>query len=64
MRKHWLAKAHIAKLNELTDSELTEFTSSTVDETALAILKRQGSQGIKIVSSLRKSKFEIHVNPY
>jgi len=40
MRKHLLAKAHIAKLNELTESEDTELTSSTVDESALAILKR------------------------
>ena len=38
MGKHLLAKAHITKLNELTDSEVTELTSSTVNETALAIL--------------------------
>jgi len=50
MGKHLLAKAHIAKLNELTDSEVTELTSSTVDETALAVLKRQGSRVITIVS--------------
>ena len=49
-----LAKAHIAKLNELTESEDTELTSSTVDEAALAILKRQGSCGITIVSSQEK----------
>jgi hypothetical protein len=41
--KHLLAKAHIAKLDELTESEVTELNSSTADETALAILKRQGS---------------------
>jgi len=35
--KHWLAKAHIAKLNELTESEDSELTSTTVDATALAI---------------------------
>jgi len=52
--KHLLAKAHIAKLNELTESEVTESTSSTVDEAALAILKRQGSCGITIVSSQEK----------
>ena len=40
MCKHFLGKAHIAKLNEVTESELTELTSSTLDETALAILKR------------------------
>jgi len=49
MGKHLLAKAHIAKLNELTASKVTELPSSTVDETALAILKRQGSRGITIV---------------
>jgi len=41
MGKHFLAKAHIAKLNELTETEVNELTSSTVDETALAVLKRQ-----------------------
>jgi len=41
--KHLLAKAHIAKLNELTDSEITELATSTVDGTASAIPKRQGS---------------------
>jgi hypothetical protein len=61
MRKHLLAKAHIAKLNELTVSEVTELTTSTVAETALAILKWQGSQGILIVSSQRKIKFTIQV---
>ena len=61
MGKHLLAKAHIAKLNELTVSEVTELTSSTVAETALAILKRQGSRGIPIVSSQRKIKLTIQV---
>jgi len=64
MGKHLLAKAHIAKLNELTESEVTELTSSTDDETALAILKRQGSRGITTVSSQRKITFDIHVDPY
>jgi hypothetical protein len=64
MGKHLLAKAHIAKLNELTESEVTELTSSTVDETALAILKRQGSCGITIVSLQRKMIFNIQFNPY
>jgi hypothetical protein len=62
IRKHLLAKAHIAKLNELTVSELTDLTDSTVDETALAILKRQGSRGIQIVSSQRKIKLTIQVS--
>jgi len=64
MGKHLLAKAHIAKLNELTESEVTELTSSTVDETALAILKTQGSRRITIVSVLRKMIFNIQLNPY
>jgi len=64
MGKHFLAKAHIAKLNELTESEVTELTSSTVDETSLAILKRHGSRGITIVSLQRKIRFDIKVNPY
>jgi len=34
-------KAHIAQLHAFTESEVTELTSLTVDETALAILKRQ-----------------------
>jgi len=62
--KHLLAKAHIAKLNELTESEVTELTSSLVDETALAILKMQGSRGITIVSVQRKTIFDIQFNPY
>jgi len=54
MGKHLLAKAHIAKLNELTELEVTELTSSTVDEAVLAILKREGSRGITIVRSQEK----------
>jgi hypothetical protein len=48
--KHLLAKAHIAKLDKFTVSEETELTSSTVDDTAVAIWKRQGCRGIPIVS--------------
>jgi hypothetical protein len=62
--KHLLAKAHIAKSNKLTESEVTQLTSLTVDETALAILKRQGSHGITIVSVARKMIFDIQLNPY
>ena len=62
--KYLLVKAHIAKLNELTESEVTELTSSTVDESALAILKRQGSRVITIVSLQRKSVFDMQINPY
>jgi len=48
MGKHLLAKAHIARWNEITESKVTELTSLTVDETALAIPKRQGGRGITI----------------
>jgi len=64
MGKHLLAKAHIAKLNELTGSEVTELTSWTGDETALAILRRKGSRGISIVSSLSQVIFDIQVVPF
>jgi len=53
MWKHLLAIAHIPKLHELTGSEVSELTSSTVNEIVFAILKRQGSQGITIVRSKR-----------
>jgi len=49
MGKHLLTKARIAKLNELTESEVTKLTCSTVDETALANLQKEGSRGITIV---------------
>jgi len=64
MGKHLLAKAHIANLNELTESEVTELSSSAVDETASAILKRQGSRGITTVGLQRKTIFDIQINPY
>jgi len=54
MDKRLLGKAHIAKLNELTESEVTELTSSTVGEAAIAMLKRYGSRRITIVSSQEK----------
>jgi len=54
MVKYLMAKAHIAKLIRLTESEVTELTSLMIDETALAILKMQGSRGITIVSSQRE----------
>jgi hypothetical protein len=54
MGKHLLANMQVAKSNELTVSEVTELTSSTVDETAMALLNRQGSRGIPIVILHRK----------
>jgi len=64
MGKHLLAKAHIAKLNKLTESEVTELTSSMVNKTALTILKRQRSRRITIVSSQSKIIFDIEFDPY
>jgi len=60
---HLLAKAQIAKLNQLTDSEVAEVTTSTVYEISLAFLKRQGRRGVTIVSWQRKIIFDIEVNP-
>jgi len=64
MGKHLLAKAYIVKLNKFTQSGVTELTSLMVNETALAILKRQGSRGITIVNSYRQIIFDIQVIPY
>jgi len=64
MGTHLLAKAHIAKLNLFTESEVSELTSSTVDDTALAIVKRQQSWGIIIVCLQRSFLFHIPFNPY
>jgi len=59
MGEHSLAWVQIAMLNKLTEPEVTEMTSSTVDETALVTLNRQGSRGITVVSSQRKLIFDI-----
>jgi len=48
--KHSPAKPHIAKLNNIAESEVIELASSMVDETAVAILRRMGSRGITTVS--------------
>jgi len=64
MGKHLVATAHIAKLNELPESEVSELTSTTVNETALAILKTQGSRGITIVCSQSQIIFDVQSIPY
>jgi len=64
MGKHLLPNAQIAKLNQLTESEMTKLTSWTVDETGLPILKGQASQGIRMVSSHSNFIFDIPLNPY
>jgi len=64
MGKHLLANSHVAKLNKVTESEVTELTCSTVNESALAILKWQGSRGITIIILQREIRFDIHLIPY
>jgi len=64
MGKHMLAKAHCVKLNKSTQLEVTGLHSSTVDETAFAILKRHGSRRITMVRLPRKFIFDIQLNPY
>jgi len=64
MLKCLLTKGLIANVKEETDAELPKVTSSIVDETALAILKRQGGPGVTIVCSQRGCFFDIQVHPY
>ena len=64
MGKHLVTKPHIAKLNELTESKVTELSSSIVDEICLVIVKRQESRGITIVSLQSQIIFDIQVTPY
>jgi len=64
MGKHLLAKAHMAKFNELRVWEGTELTSSTVNDTALTVLKVKGSRGITTVTVAKKIIFDIQFNSY
>jgi len=64
MGKHLLRKANIAKLNKLIESEVAGLTSSSVDETALAILTWQGCRGFRIGSSLSQIILDIQIVPY
>jgi len=59
-----LGKAHLARLNSITESEVTELTSYTVYETALTILMRQPILTITIVISHSQIIFDIQVIPY
>jgi hypothetical protein len=43
---------------KLTELEVTELTSKTIDEKALALLKRHGRHGMRIVSSQGKFIFD------
>jgi hypothetical protein len=64
MGKHLHSNAYIAKLDELTEIAVTELTSAMVNDTAFAILKRQGSRGITIASLQRKISFDVQFDPY
>jgi len=64
MGLHLLANTQIAKLHKLTESDVTEWTSSTVDDTALVILKRQPCRGITTVSLQRTFIYDMQVNSY
>jgi hypothetical protein len=59
MGEHLLVKVEITMLNQLTESDVTELTISTVHDTALAILKRRESQGITVITSQSKFIFNI-----
>jgi len=61
MGKHLLAKSHFAKMNKLTQLDVTELTSSMVNEIDLDIWRRQGSRAIIIASSQCKFILDIHV---
>jgi len=52
------------KVKRIDTVEVNEWSSSTVDETALAIPKRQGSRRITIVKSQRKFIVDVQVDPY
>lgn len=56
--KQFKADAHIVQVNKFTESDVSELTGMTVDETAFAILERQGSHRITEVSSQRKFIFD------
>jgi hypothetical protein len=64
MGNHLLAVAEIAMLNKFTQWEVTELTSSTGDETVLALLKRKGSHRITIVSKPMKMIVDIQLYRY
>lgn len=51
MAKHLLRKEHVNKLNELTEMERDELSSTAVDEQALDVLKKKGSLGVVVASS-------------
>jgi len=63
MGKHCLAQVHIAKLNEITESEGYEVTSRAIEKTLLPILKRQGGRGITIGSSPKEFIFHSLIFP-
>ena len=63
MGKHLLPTAHIPKLNESIVVEVSELTSTTINETAWARVQRQGSRGNRIVSFQKKFIFNSWILP-
>jgi hypothetical protein len=58
MGKQLFATVHSSTFNELTESEVSELTSTTIDETGLDILKRKCRYGITIVSRQKNLIFD------
>jgi len=56
--KHLLAKVHIARLNEFTESEGLKLTRTSVDHAAFSELTRQGSRVISNVRLQQKFIFD------
>jgi hypothetical protein len=50
MGKHLATKAYKAEPNKSTESDVTLLTGTAVDEQALAVLKKKGSQGVMVAS--------------
>jgi len=57
-------KLKIAKLNKVTEVEVSVLTSTTVDATGLAILKKPGSRGITIEGSKKKIYLMVRFHVY
>jgi hypothetical protein len=53
-----LAKAHIVKLSEITEADVSELRSTTVNRTALAILEKHRSSENRVVSLQSKFIFD------
>jgi hypothetical protein len=50
MGKHLPTKVHKTELHKLTESDVTLLTGTAVDEQALMVFKKKGSQGVMVAS--------------